>query len=199
MKYNWSDFKNKFMASKNEIYICEKEEMIKDIKKYRTAMEAVVNHVSYITVNKYLRILGTGSSTYESVFGFSNLFKEIYKKEKYIIAHDVFGGLFATERTIQYFAPDSLEWEDLRINYKEFIEWVVGGNINEFYQGFLWDGYEEIVSKVSLDEGIFVYPFFWANECDISTAFKKIVPFKDILDTNYQNMVLINETGTDNR
>lgn len=51
--------------------------------------------------------------------------------------------------------------------------------------------------KSVIKEGIFVYPFFWAKECDIHTAFKKIVPFRDILDTNYRNMLAINGASDD--
>ncbi|MCM1534909.1 MAG: DUF2625 domain-containing protein [Clostridium sp.] len=198
MKFDWSYYKNMFMNAQNEICIFERMDMPEDKRIYRTAMETVVDHISLITVNKYLRILGTSDSTYESVFGFTKLFKEIYNEEKYIIAHDVFGGLFATERTIHYFAPDSLEWEDLEINYEEFIEWAVKGNINEFYQQFLWNGFDEMISKVSPDEGVFVYPFLWAKECDVNTAFKKIVPYRDILVTNYENMLVINDDGDKN-
>ena len=195
MKFDWGHYKNKLLKVKNDVCIFERIDMVDNKQKYRTVMETIVNNVSLITVNKYLRILGTSDSAYESILGFTNLFKEIYNEEKYIIAYDVFGGLFATERTIHYFAPDTLEWEDLQINYEKFIEWAVNGKVNEFYESFLWDGFEEIVSKASPDEGVFVYPFFWAKECDINTASKKIVPFKDILAINYQNRLLINQVG----
>lgn len=185
-KLDWSHYKENLLNARNDVCIFERSEA-GGSREYRTVMEMVVNHVSLITVNKYLRILGTSDSAYESVFGFTNLFKEIYNEEKYIIAHDVFGGLFATERTVHYFAPDTLAWEDLNINYEQFIEWAVNGNISEFYQPFLWSESDEILSKVSPDEGVFVYPFFWAEECDINTATKKIVPVREILATNYQN------------
>lgn len=76
---------------------------------------------------------------------------------------------------------------------EQFIKWSVKGKIDEFYQPFFWDGADEILSKVSPDEGVFVYPFFWAKECDINTAAKKIVPFREILDTNYQNRMLLDQ------
>lgn len=195
MKPDWNRCKKGMSNAKNEVCIFERMETADNKRKYRTVMETVVDHVSLITVNKYLRILGTSDSACESVFEFTKLFQEIYQEEKYIIAHDVFGGLYATERTIHYFAPDTLEWEDLQVNYEQFIEWAANGNLNEFYQPFLWDGAQEFLSKVSAEEGILVYPYFWAKECDINTAAKKIVPIKELLAVNYQNMLLLNEAG----
>lgn len=194
MKHDWSRYKDELMKAKNDVHIFDRAED-DGSQKYSTVMEMVVNNISYITVNKYLRILGTSDSAYESVFGFTKLFKEIYHEDKYIIAHDVFGGLFATERTVQYFAPDTLAWEDLQMNYEQFIKWAVKGKIDKFYQPFLWNGADEVLSKVSPDEGVFVYPFFWAKECDINTATKKIVPFREILDINYQNCMLLDQNS----
>ena len=39
----------------------------------------------------------------------------------------------------------------------------------------------KLLQKMKSDEGVFIYPFLWAKECDIITASKKIVPYKDIL------------------
>jgi hypothetical protein len=38
-----------------------------------------------------------------------------------------------------------------------------------------------------------MYPFLWAKECDPATAFKKVVPFGDLLELNVQNMPLMAE------
>lgn len=198
MKFDWNNYKNKLLNSPNEVRIFEKHEITESSHNYRSFMEAVVNHVSHITINKYLRILGTSDSAYENIFEFTNVYRDIFGEEKYIIANDVFGGLFATERTVHYFAPDSLQWEDLGVNYEEFLEWIAEEDITEFYQSFLWKDYEEMVAKVASNEGIYVYPFYWSQECDPNTAFKKIVALKDILETNSQNMSLLDKSTNGN-
>ena len=78
--------------------------------------------------------------------------------------------MFASEKTIHYFAPDTLQWEDLEINYEEFLNWIIEDDITDFYE-----------------------PFLWPKECDLNKAFKKIVPYKDLLVNNFQNLPLLSE------
>ncbi len=201
-EHDWGFIKDMMSGAKNEIRLFERTEKADENQEYPSVKDAIADRVSLITVNGYLRILGTSESVYEDAAGFSALYKEIFKEEKRIIAYDVFGGLFAEKKgilgkIISYFAPDSLEWEKLGMDQQKFMDWAFNGDVHKFYESFLWDGYREILSKVSREEGIFVYPFFWAKECNIQTAFKKIVPFKDILETNYQNMLAINGAGDD--
>lgn len=191
MDLNWNRLKLKLLESPNYVAIFEKHETQNSSNQYKTVLETIANNVSYILVNKYLRILGTSDFLYENLFDFTSEFKEVFGEEKYIIAHDVFGGLFASEKTIQYFSPDSLKWEDMGVNYEDFINWISHKEINEFYESFLWDGIDEMVTKVGTHEGIFIYPFLWAEECNINTAFKKIVPYRDLLVTNVQNRPLL--------
>ena len=110
MKNNWNDWKNKLINSPNDIEIFEINQN-KNCVQDNTVMEIITKNVSHIVVNKYLRILGTSNNMYENIIDFSNTFMENYEDGKYIVAHDVFGGLFASEKTIRYFSPDNLQWE----------------------------------------------------------------------------------------
>lgn len=38
--------------------------------------------------------------------------------------------------------------------------------------------------SVALDEGILIYPYLWARECNIETASKKVVPLAEIIAMN---------------
>jgi hypothetical protein len=66
--------------------------------------------------------------------------------DRLIIAEDVVGGAFALhakDRQVHYFAPDSLEWEELGLGYTDFLQWAMdGGNLATFYQDVRWPGWE---------------------------------------------------------
>ncbi|MDR3052968.1 MAG: DUF2625 family protein, partial [Coriobacteriales bacterium] len=111
---------------------------------------------------------------------------EFIGENRYAIAHDVFGGIFAlTKSGIVYFAPDSLQWENLEISYDGFIEWISTKDLNEFYESFLWDNSGEFFENVAIESGVLVYPFFWAKEYEANSAVKKIVPYQELLEINW--------------
>ncbi len=140
----WKDIEEILLNSANNIKIHKKLDASALSVPYKTPMEALVNSVDYIEVNYYLRILGTGNSKYENMLEFTKYYKEIFGDDRYIIAHDVFGGLFATAGTICYLAPDALEWVDLGVNYQRFINWTATQGVNDFYKDFLWKDAEKI-------------------------------------------------------
>ena len=176
----WNRVKNEFLKSTNNIEIFEKG----NITDGNTIMETIVNNTNSIVVNKYLRMLGTGQNLYENIFSFNLEVERIFGEKNYIVAYDAFGGLFASKGTIHYFAPDRLEWENLEINYSEFIMWLLSEDIQDFYSAFLWNTREEMSNDLKLGQGILIYPYLWAKECDIDTAVKKIVPYKEIIEMN---------------
>lgn len=62
-----------------------------------------------------------------------------------MIAEDIVGVLFSMDSNgmIRYFAPDSLQWENLDITYSQFIQWAVcRERADLFYETFRWDGWE---------------------------------------------------------
>lgn len=46
-----------------------------------------------------------------------------------------------------YFAPDSLEWEDLGLGYTDFLGWIMSENINTFYKDYRegWENWQQDV------------------------------------------------------
>lgn len=177
----WNIVKNSFLNSRNSVEIFERENVT---EKSNTVMEAIVNNTDSVVINKYLRILGSGQSLYENIFSFNLEAERAFGEKNYIVAYDAFGGLFSARETIHYFAPDTLEWEDLDISYNEFIMWILSENLKDFYSGFLWDKSEELINNLKSGQGILIYPYLWAKECDINTAVKKLVPYKEILEMN---------------
>lgn len=83
-----------------------------------------------------------------------------------IVALDVLGGIFALNggafpgemKTIWYFAPDTLDWENLEIGYTDFICWALTKQLGEFYADYRWPGWEHEVKVLTGDQGISFYP-----------------------------------------
>ena len=149
-------------------------------------MKFILEHFSYITVNGYLKILGNDS---ENGFIYCNeLFSKCYNPDRCLIAYDIFGGLFAINieklNSIEYFAPDTLEWEDLEIDYKEFLYWEMTNQLDTFYQELIAPDLLTLDLSLEKNEVVLTYPFIWSMEYTPSGAVRKIVPFKELLEMN---------------
>lgn len=99
-----------------------------------------------------------------------------------VVADDILGGLFGlnTETNIiHYFAPDTLEWEDMEVTYSQFVRWLAEGDVDRFYDAFRWDNWEEEVSRLKMSEGISFYPFLWAKP--EQERHKKVIPLEEIV------------------
>ena len=184
MRNSWSEIKEGFQKSPNNISVVSGAEMIEG----DTLLDIVVNNASIIFVNKYLRILCSGNTDFDNIFRFNKRYKNIIGENKYAFAHDAFGGIFALSGNgTQFFSPDTLLWDDLEISYNGFIKWISTVDISaDFYSTFLWCDYEKYLQNVDFDSGVMMYPFLWAKECDVNTASKKIVSFDELLVTNYE-------------
>lgn len=163
-----------------------------------SALGQVVANTYGITVNGYIRILGSGNGvTSYNIMDYNIELEKYFDSGKLIVANDIFGGLFAinTENQnynsgdIWYFAPDTLEWENLEITYIELLEFVSSDDINLFYENFKWNQFEKYIQEINYNQGILIYPFLWSKECNIEKADKKIVPFSELtlINIDYKN------------
>ena len=183
MNLDWNSIKAELLCSPNKIEIFEKASEAH----YDTVLDIVVNNASKIVVNNYLRLLCSGETEYENILQFNNKFTECIGEKKYAVAHDIFGGIFAiTESGIIYFSPDSLNWEDLKISYADFVIWLSTQNINEYYEPFTWSDSDDYIKNVKPNEGIIMYPFLWSKECNVNTASKRVIPFNELLTMNHE-------------
>lgn len=140
-----------------------------------------------ITINKYLRLLDK-----DYLDEFNRQLISFHPGNKVIVAYDAWGGLFCIgngdftgqRENVWYFSPDTLDWEDLGINYLQFVSWTCSEDINSFYEAFSWEGLELYLDKITEDEAILIYPFLWSEECELVTASKKIVPFLELVKIN---------------
>ncbi|MEG0346393.1 MAG: DUF2625 family protein [Erysipelotrichaceae bacterium] len=199
MNIEWREIEQFFEKSTNRIKLKrfnnEDKSIIKTLKiNEQSVLGQVLLNVSGVVINDYLRIWGNDEP---NILFQNDRVKQFYSGNKLIVANDIWGGMFAISngdfegnvRSIWYFAPDLLEWENLDINYADFLLWACGSGLEEFYQSFLWKDSDSMFREVNLNQAILIYPFLWAEECNLETAEKKIVPFEELISINadYQN------------
>ena len=150
----------------------------------------VIINTGGIFIENYIRLFGSGDEENSyNIYKYNLELKKYFDDNIIIIGNDIFGGLFSLNKeknNILYFAPDTLEWEDLDITYKEFIKFVTSEKIDEFYKSYKWSTFQEDIKKVKFNEGSLIYPFLWSNECNIEKAKKDIVPFSELLQVNIE-------------
>lgn len=176
----------KFDESPNDIKFLEFNKKITESIEIPQEMKFILEHFSYIIVNGYLKILGNDS---ENGFSYCNeLFSKCYNSNRCLIAYDILGGLFTINieklNSIEYFAPDTLEWENLGIGYKEFLYWVMTNQLDTFYQELIVPDLLTLDLSLEKNEVVLTYPFIWSMEYTSSGAVRKIVPFKELLEMN---------------
>ena len=175
-----------FEESPNDIKFLKFNKKITDSIERPQELKFILEYFSYITVNGYLKILGNDS---ENGFSYCNeLFSKCYNSSRCLIAYDILGGLFAINieklNAIDYFAPDTLEWEDLEIDYKDFLYWVTTNQLDTFYQELIVPDLFTLDLSLQSNEVILTYPFIWSMEYTPSDAVRKIIPFKELLEMN---------------
>ena len=204
MSISWKEIYEMFRTSPNKIDLVMADsgdkEIIEELNiKEQSALGQILVHASTIVINGYLNILAKDANEEGLVF-FNNKIKAYYPGNKLIIAYDVWGGIFSISngdfdgnaQKIWYYAPDSLMWECLDIDYADFIVWICSENIKSFYKSFLWNEIDSILKKMKNGEGILVYPFLWSNECVIENANKEIVPIEELITLNLEYEKMLN-------
>src|SRR5215510_7637612 len=104
------------------------------------------------------------------------------------MADDVLGGFFAINcgafgedrGNIYYFAPDALEWENLERGNTEFIDFCLNGDLERYYKGYRWNGWEIEVSALAGDKAISIYPPLWAEGPDISERDRRSITLAEL-------------------
>lgn len=111
-------------------------------------------------------------------------------KEKYLlVADDIIGWFFAINQwyfdwkywDIYYLAPDSLNWECLKIDYLWFIKWAINWDLDLFYKNNRWQNRQELAKDTNINNWISIYPFlFMGKELDINKRSKKIISINEM-------------------
>lgn len=154
----------------------------------RSPMGALIYETGGILVdNGWLRILGSGSAELDRDLMGWNKGKQ---EGLLLVADDVLGGFFAINGgafgqaslgKIYYLAPDSLEWEPLDFSYSDFLVFCFSGNLDKFYDGMRWKGWQQEVAKLDGNQGISCVPFLFTKEGkDLNKVSRKPAPIKEL-------------------
>lgn len=112
-----------------------------------------------------------------------------------IIAYDLAGGFFALNggcfssegHHVYYFAPDTLEWEDTELSYSAFCEWLANGDLELFYRTFRWNGWENDITELKVNEAISYFPPLWTEEGSAERSSRKAVPVTELWNLYIQS------------
>lgn len=110
-----------------------------------------------------------------------------------IVADDIVGGLFALNMgysetnvgNIFYFAPDTMEWEDLDLDYTNFVYWLLLGDTTTFYLDVRWNNWQQTISTLTINEAISIYPPLFTDGEDLNNRSKQIVPSVELCGVYY--------------
>lgn len=140
-------------------------------------MGAIIYETGGILVNNgWIRILGSGSTKLKRSLPEWNKNKSTHELVDQagflLVADDVLGGYFCINGgilgkdvgNIYYFAPDTLDFEPLDVNYSQLINFFFSGNIEQFYEGFHWKNEEQDLRDISADEVFNFAPPLWTAE-----------------------------------
>lgn len=162
----------------------------------RSPMGAIIYETGGLLVDHgWIRVLGSGHEKLDRTLpAWNNGKSYMHSGEQpgfLLIADDVVGGFFAINAggiaaqegigSIFYFAPDTLEWENMEISYSDFISFCCSGDIEGFYEAFRWKGWREEVAALNGNQAFSFVPFLFTKEGkDLDNISKKAVPVEEL-------------------
>lgn len=159
----------------------------------RSALGAIAYETGGVLVDGgWLRILGSGHPSLGGDLrtwnGLDGASPPLGLEGALIVAHDAIGGFFALNGgaltgepgEVHYLAPDTLEWEPLGIGYTAFLGWAATGNLEEFYQGLRWPGWEAEIASLAGDQGLLITPFLWVGGPPIEERVRRPIPMAEL-------------------
>ncbi len=170
-----------------------KVEQAKSIYKLddKSSLGEIVTLTGGIICDKWVRIFGSGDIDFVEKNAFLKPYGMI------VVAEDITGGLFSinAENMVHYFAPDTLEWEELGIKYSDFVFFFVlgGKRVEKFYELYRLDNWQTEIKNIKSDEGLLYIPFLWSKEIKKVKSLKhKIVPIEEIQKLQLEMMIALN-------
>ena len=163
----------------------------------RSPMGAIIYHSGGILIDGgWIRILGSGNTDLRGMMEW-NLGKTYQKQGQQLpyllIADDIIGGFFALNSgglskdgigKVFYFAPDTLEWEEVSgFGYSDFIHFCFTEDLNKFYKELRWKTWKDDIKNASGNKAFSFIPFLFTKEGnDIEKVSKKLVSISEIWD-----------------
>lgn len=150
----------------------------------RSWLGAVVANTGGLLLDHgWLRVLGSGSPELPDILA------DAIPESRFLpIGHDVLGGRFAWleneagRPTVHYFGPDTLAWDDLELGYAEWLEAMLTGWPERFYETLRWPGWQDEVAACPSDRGIHTWPPPWTREGkDLGAVSRKAMPIAELI------------------
>ncbi len=157
----------------------------------RSPMGAIALESGGILVDHgWIRFLGGGCRRMKGTLATWNALdgKTVTAPPPYlVVAYDAIGGFFAVNGGglkgppghVFYFAPDSLDWQDIGTGYTGFLQAALQGKLGLLYEGLRWAGWEKEVAAASADYGYSFYPPLFTREGK-KGASRKLIPMTEL-------------------
>jgi len=124
----------------------------------------------------------------------------------YLVADDAIGGFFAINggalgedaRNMYYWAPDSLDWEPLKIGFTDFFVWALSDQLAKFYGTLRWGSWCQDVANLSGDDCFGFYPFLWNEEGSVTVSHRVPVPVREAYDFKVDLLRQLNRPNSEN-
>jgi hypothetical protein len=163
----------------------------------RSPLGAVVFHTGGILVDHgWIRFLGSGHPRLPRSLPRWNFACGMVESDTpprwLLVADDVLGGFFALNggrfaaegRTVWYFPPDTLEWEDTGRGYSDFLYWSLVGDLDAFYASYRWAGWQAEVGRLAGDKAFSFYPPLSTDGGTIEQRHRAAVPLAELFRLN---------------
>jgi len=165
----------------------------------RSTMGAIAYETGGVMVDGgWLRFLGSGHPSLTRTLPAWN---EGRSSGFYLVADDAIGGFFAVNggafgedvRNMYYWAPDSLEWEPMKIGFTDFFVWALSARLAQFYETLRWASWREDIGGMSGDTCFGFYPFLWTKEGSVIASHRAPVPVRESYDMKVDLLRQLNQ------
>jgi hypothetical protein len=199
----WPTIRDSINKRTNAVEVLPKEGERADSALYqaqvttRSPLGAVIYETGGILIDSgWIRILGSGCARLDRSVMEWNKGKTDSENERdrpyLLIADDAVGGFYAINyggishepssvRKVFYFPADKVRWEPMNMNYAEFLNFCIKGDIRTFYKALQWKGWQREVAKLDGNQVIQCEPFLFSKEGrDPNKDKRKAVPIEEL-------------------
>lgn len=167
----------------------------------RSPLGAIALETGGVVVDHgWVRVLGAASDVMkEGLVEWNNLGRanepDQTVPKALLIGHDVTGGFFGLNGGrwvddpggVYYWGPDTLAWTKLGTTYSGWLQWVLNGQLERFYETLRWAGWQEEIAPLSPDQGMSIYPFPWAPEGGpIASRSRRAIPLRELWEISQE-------------
>jgi len=153
-----------------------------------STLGAMIIHTGGLLIDHgWVRLLGSYSARMARSLVRWN--EDCGRRGLFLVGDDIVGGAFAinggalggTAGNVSYFSPDTMTWEDLGRGYSSFVRFLLEGDLEKFYGGSRWTGWQGDDSSLAGDQAYSIYPLLGTEETSIDQRSRRAVPLKELM------------------